>query len=117
MMTISQFAARTGLPASALRFYERRGLLRARRASNGYRMYEEQQVADARYVRSLRDAGVALAEIRRFLTLDPAARTSALERWREQARVRLLGVEIAMQYLDGLEGDDPAIHLERWDAP
>jgi DNA-binding transcriptional MerR regulator len=43
-MRISQLAARTGVPATTLRFYETAGLLPAERTAAGYRAYGEDGV-------------------------------------------------------------------------
>ncbi|MGU3500710.1 MerR family DNA-binding transcriptional regulator [Mycobacterium sp. C31M] len=40
-MRISQLAARSGVPATTLRYYESAGLLRAGRTAAGYRIYDE----------------------------------------------------------------------------
>ena len=40
-MRIGELAARVGTSTRTLRYYESRGLLRARRAVNGYRDYDE----------------------------------------------------------------------------
>ena len=52
-MTIGDFARRTGLSISALRFYAGRGLLVPDEidASTGYRRYSDAQVPDGRLVR------------------------------------------------------------------
>ena len=118
MLTIARFSDRTGLSASALRFYERKGLLvPAQRLSNGYRVYALSQVKQARFINSLREAGLSLASIRAFLSARGAARTQLLEAWRAEVAARMLSLQIANQYLDRLEPDAPQIHLERWDAP
>lgn len=114
MWTVAQFAARSGLNASALRFYDDEGLLPARRRANGYRVYGPDQLATARLVHSLRSAGVALGEIRAFLEMDDAARAEAIARWRREAALRRLHVELARRWLEGVEGDVPALHLEEW---
>ncbi|GEN13162.1 MerR family regulatory protein [Myxococcus fulvus] len=50
MLSISQFSKRCGISASALRFYERKGLLvPVERQENGYRAYSPQQVVEARF--------------------------------------------------------------------
>ncbi len=118
MLTIARFSDRTGLSASALRFYERKGLLLpARRLSNGYRVYAASQVKQARFINSLREAGLSLASIRAFLSARGAAQTQLLEAWRAEVAARMLSLQIANQYLDRLEPDAPQLHLGRWDAP
>lgn len=61
MMSIAQFAARTGMVPSALRFYESKGILiPAERHDNGYRFYGYHQIQTAKLVNSLRQSGISL---------------------------------------------------------
>ena len=79
-MRIGQLAASTGLSRDALRFYEKRGLLKARRAGNGYRDYPPEAVQWLRYIRTAQALGFTLAEIEADLPLaaDPDASAPAL---------------------------------------
>src|ERR1700747_2594242 len=46
-LRVSELAARAGVPPSTVRFYERAGLLpAARRAANGYRLFDDSAVDD-----------------------------------------------------------------------
>ncbi|WP_426751467.1 MerR family transcriptional regulator [Myxococcus sp. Y35] len=119
MLTISQFADRCGLSPSALRFYERRGLLvPSARRENGYRAYAPGQVAEARFISSLRAAGISLSAIREFLRQDSRAREQLLTVWRQDLSARLLSLQLADQYLRGLEASSgPRVHLEHWNEP
>jgi DNA-binding transcriptional MerR regulator len=56
-------AAATGVTRDSLRFYEARGLIRARRRSNGYRAYPPETVELIRYLRTAQQLGFTLAEI------------------------------------------------------
>lgn len=62
-MRIGELSALTGLSRAALRFYEQRGLLRARRLANGYRDYPVDAVQWLCYVRSAQSLGFTLDEI------------------------------------------------------
>ena len=62
-MRIGQLSSITGLSRDALRFYEKTGLLKARRDTNGYRIYPEEAVAWLGYVRLAQSLGFSLAEI------------------------------------------------------
>ncbi|MFP2934155.1 MerR family transcriptional regulator [Pyxidicoccus sp. 3LG] len=118
MLTISQFADRSGIPPSALRFYERKGLLRpASRRENGYRAYAPGQVAEARFISSLRAANIPLSSIREFLRLGARAREAMLATWRQDLTARLLSLQLADQYLRGLDATRPRVHLEHWAEP
>lgn len=62
-MRIGELAAATGLSRDALRFYEERGLLAARRRANGYRDYPPEAVEWLCYLRTAQALGFTLAEI------------------------------------------------------
>ena len=68
-MRIGQLSAATGLSRDALRFYEKRGLLTARRSENGYRSYAPEAAQWLRYVRTAQSLGFTLAEIEADLPL------------------------------------------------
>jgi PPM family protein phosphatase len=68
LMPIGEFSDRSGLSARRLRTYAAEGLLApaAVDPGSGYRYYSRGQVADARVIEALRQAGVPLADIRAF---------------------------------------------------
>ncbi|MFI6938988.1 heavy metal-responsive transcriptional regulator [Streptomyces sp. NPDC050418] len=69
-MRIGDLAARSGLTAKTLRFYEQAGLLPAPpRTAGGYRDYPEESVERLAFVREAQSAGLTLAEIRSVMTL------------------------------------------------
>lgn len=70
-LDIAEVAARSGLTASALRFYERRGLI-ASRGRNGLRRTFAPDVVDRLgLIRCAQEAGFTLAQIARFLVATP----------------------------------------------
>ncbi|MDI1442689.1 MerR family transcriptional regulator [Polyangium sp. 6x1] len=70
-LTIGELSRRTGIPVKTLRFYSDEGLLPpARRSRANYRIYDEEQVVRVELVRTLREAGVDLATIRKVLARD-----------------------------------------------
>jgi len=118
MLTIAQFSDRTGISPSALRFYERKGLLvPANRLANGYRVYTPEQVDQALLITSLRETGVSVAAIREFIRADAAKRQALLDQWRREVTARLLSIQMADQFLQGFQPDQPQIHLHRWAEP
>src|SRR5215472_754655 len=74
------FSAATGLSAKALRLYEERGLLVPALIdpNTGYRRFGPEQVDNASRIALLRQAGIGLADIGRFLAAPTAA---AIEGW------------------------------------
>lgn len=69
LMSIGAFAKAAGLTASALRFYDDAGLLRPEQVDplTGYRFYSQPQVVRASRLRQLREIGMPLPTIGRFL--------------------------------------------------
>ncbi|MFD8792891.1 MerR family transcriptional regulator, partial [Streptomyces vinaceus] len=66
-MRIGELAERAGTSTRTLRYYESRGLLPARRAGNGYRTYDEDDLRLLRQIRMLQDFGFELEETRPFV--------------------------------------------------
>ncbi|MFB7170414.1 MerR family transcriptional regulator [Streptomyces sp. NPDC056254] len=66
-MRIGELARRAGTSTRTLRYYEARGLLPARRAGNGHRTYDEDDLRLLREIRTLQDFGFELEETRPFL--------------------------------------------------
>ena len=69
MLTIGKAAKLTGFSASAIRYYERRGLLRPSRLLNGYRGYDETAIKTLRFLRQAQTLGITLNEIKQLLEL------------------------------------------------
>jgi MerR family transcriptional regulator, copper efflux regulator len=69
VLTIGKVAKRTGLSTSAVRYYERQGLLRSSRLLNDYRVYEEDTINALRFVRQAQTLGFTLTEIKQLLEL------------------------------------------------
>ncbi|MFI2431085.1 MerR family transcriptional regulator [Streptomyces sp. NPDC018693] len=66
-MRIGELAARAGTTTRALRYYESRGLLPARRDELGHRSYDERDLRLLEQIRTLRDFGFELEETRPFV--------------------------------------------------
>ncbi|MCK2243829.1 MULTISPECIES: MerR family transcriptional regulator [unclassified Crossiella] len=66
-MRIGELAGQAGASTRALRYYEEQGLLPARRAANGHRDYDAQDLRLVQEIRSLLDIGFSLEETRPFV--------------------------------------------------
>jgi MerR family copper efflux transcriptional regulator len=62
-MKIGELALATGISCDALRFYEKRGLLRSVRSENGYRWFAPEMAQLVGYIRTAQKLGFSLAEI------------------------------------------------------
>jgi len=67
-MQIGVLAASAGVSTDTIRFYEKRGLLRADRRANGYRDFAEGAVALVELIRTAQKLGFSLAEISQITT-------------------------------------------------
>jgi MerR family redox-sensitive transcriptional activator SoxR len=83
-LLIGDVAKRFGLNTSAIRYYERAGLLPPPARASGQRRYEAQAIGRLRIIQVARRAGFSIAETRVFLTgFSPATGPNA--RWRALA--------------------------------
>jgi MerR family copper efflux transcriptional regulator len=115
-MRIGDIATATGISRDTLRFYEKRGLLRARRSSNGYRDYPPEAVQWLNYIRTAQSLGFTLAEIESDLPLlaEPAASADAL---RAALRSKLAEIDRRIDGLVALRGELAARLGEPTDCP
>jgi DNA-binding transcriptional MerR regulator len=68
-LRVSELAARAGVNASTVRFYERAGLLpAARRAGNGYRVFDDSAIEDLALIGRAKSIGMSLGEITSVVT-------------------------------------------------
>lgn len=72
LLDIGEVAQQSGLAASALRFYERKGLIEPDGRNGLRRTYRPETVDRLRLITCARDAGFTLAEIAEFLRAKPA---------------------------------------------
>lgn len=81
LLTIGEVAHRSGFPQSALRYYEREGLLSTTRTSGGQRRYERSVLRRLAFIRAARTIGVGLEEVREGLDQLPDGRTPTKSDW------------------------------------
>lgn len=86
LLTIGEVSHRSGLPASALRYYEREGLLHTTRTSGGQRRYERSVLRRLAFIRAARTIGVGLDEVREGLDQLPDGRTPTRADWARLSR-------------------------------
>ena len=63
LITISEMAKRSGVAASALRFYEDRGLIRSERSGSGHRRYPRAVLRTVAFIVFAQKVGLTLDEI------------------------------------------------------
>ncbi|PZG09812.1 MerR family transcriptional regulator [Nonomuraea aridisoli] len=72
LIDIGEVARRSGLAASALRFYERKGLIQAEGRNGLRRAYRPETLERLELISCARDAGFSLSEIAELLRARPA---------------------------------------------
>ena len=85
-LTIGEVSARTGLSASALRFYEREGLLESTRSPGGQRRYAREVLRRVAFIRVAQSVGLDLGEIEAMLVSLPKSRTPNKADWARLSR-------------------------------
>jgi MerR family transcriptional regulator, redox-sensitive transcriptional activator SoxR len=80
-MTIGEVARRSGVAASALRFYEERGLITSERAGSGHRRYPRPVLRRIAFIVFAQRVGLTLAEIAAELAKLPENRAPTRRDW------------------------------------
>jgi MerR family transcriptional regulator, redox-sensitive transcriptional activator SoxR len=80
-LTIGELSARSGVPASALRYYETMGLIRSVRTSGNQRRYERAELRRVAFIRISQRVGVSLDDIAEALASLPDSRTPTKADW------------------------------------
>ncbi|GLY51479.1 MerR family transcriptional regulator [Lentzea sp. NBRC 102530] len=98
LLTIGELARRTGLPARTLRFWSNEGVVaEAGRSAGGYRLYDAAGVARVELIRTLRELGLGLDDVRRVLDReDTVADVAAAHVVAIDAQIRALKVSRAV---------------------
>lgn len=122
MLTIGEVAARTGVAASALRFYEDEGLLSPSRTDAGHRRYPRELLRRVSFIRAAQEVGIPLAEVGAALAALPDERTPTREDWaglsagwRDRLDERIGALERLRDRLDGCIGCG-CLSLDRCDV-
>ncbi len=102
MLTIGELSRRSGVSASALRFYERKGLIAAERTDGNQRRYAPATLRRVAFVQAGTAAGVPLAEIRAALETLPRTRTPTKRDWERLSRGWARELERRIETLEAL---------------
>jgi MerR family transcriptional regulator, copper efflux regulator len=109
-LRISEVARRTGLSASALRFYEDAGIVTPAREANGYRSYSVADVDALGFVTRSKAVGLSLDEITELLVLRDTDRCAPLQdRLGELVAARLADTRARAAELAAFAGDLEAL--------
>jgi MerR family redox-sensitive transcriptional activator SoxR len=103
-LTIGQLSARSGVSQSALRFYERKGLIAARRSHGNQRRYPPVALRRVALLQAGRTAGIPLERIRAALDTLPADRPPTKRDWERLSRTWRAELDLRIATLEGIRG-------------
>jgi len=84
-LTVGEVARRSGVPVSALHFYEAEGLIRSRRSAGNQRRFPRGILRRVAIIKVAQRAGVSLKEIKEALARLPQDRAPTPEDWAEMS--------------------------------
>ena len=85
-LTIGDLSERSGIAASAIRYYEDRGLVWSRRTTGNQRRYERPMLRRLAFIRTAQRVGLSLEEIEEALATLPSNRTPTKVDWSRLSR-------------------------------
>lgn len=107
LLTIGEIVKRTGVAASALHFYERKGLIHPERTAGGTRLYPRHLERRIAVIQVAKRLGIPLSEVAEHFRTLPDDRMPSLrdwtrlnKRWRAQLRERQLELERLQSEMD-----------------
>lgn len=86
MLTIGQVAERSGVPHTALRFYEERGLISSDRTAGNQRRYPRSVLRRLAFIRTAQRVGLSLESVRDAMAALPDSRTPTKADWAQLSR-------------------------------
>jgi DNA-binding transcriptional MerR regulator len=105
-LSIAEVAARTGVTAHTLRYYERIGLLSVPRDAAGHRLYSQQELNQVVFITRLRLTAMPIREIQAYFALvaegpgNEDQRLALLETHRDQVKARITDLESALGVIE-----------------
>lgn len=85
-LSIGEVAERAGVAASALRFYEKEGLIAAERTDGNQRRFHRDVLRRVAFIRAAQRVGLTIDDIRDALSSLPEARTPTAADWARLSR-------------------------------
>lgn len=80
-LSVGEVAERSGFAPSAVRYYEREGLISATRSSGGQRRFDRSVLRRLAFISAARHVGLSLDEVRAALDQLPRSRTPTAADW------------------------------------
>jgi MerR family transcriptional regulator, redox-sensitive transcriptional activator SoxR len=101
-LAIGDVVGRSGVSASALRFYEAEGLIAPDRTTGNQRRYERSVLRRIAVIQAGKVAGIPLADIQAALATLPAGRTPTRRDWERLSRRWREDLDLRIATLEGL---------------
>lgn len=110
-LSVGEAAERSGFATSALRYYEREGLIAAERTDGNQRRFHREVLRRLAFIRAARHVGLTLEEVRAALESLPHSRTPTKAdwsrisgAWRQRLNAQIKSLEALRDGLDGCIG-------------
>lgn len=110
-LSVGDVAERSGYATSALRYYEREGLITAERTDGNQRRFHREVLRRLAFIRAARHVGLTLEEVRAALESLPHSRTPTKAdwsrisgAWRQRLNAQIESLEALRDGLDGCIG-------------
>ena len=103
MLTIGEVAQRSGVAASALRFYEERGLITSERAGSGHRRFRRAVLRRIAFIVFAQRIGLTLEEIGTELARLPPQRAPNRRDWSRLSRTWTSRIDTRIAELERLK--------------
>jgi len=104
LLTIGAVAERAGIAASALRYYDREGIVTSVRSPGGQRRYPRSALRRIAFIRAAQNVGLSLDEIREALSTLPEGRTPTAADWARLSRSWQTRLDEQIEALEALRG-------------
>ena len=103
-LSIGQLSARSGVSQSALRFYERKGLIAAERSTGNQRRYPAVTLRRVALIQAGKTAGIPLERIKAALDTLPSGRTPTKRDWERLSRHWREELDLQIATLEAIRG-------------
>jgi MerR family redox-sensitive transcriptional activator SoxR len=103
-LTIGELSSRSGVATSALRFYEREGLIESRRTDGNQRRYPGVTLRRVALVQAGKTAGIPLERIRAALDTLPPGRVPGKRDWERLSRSWAKELDERIATLEAIRG-------------
>jgi MerR family transcriptional regulator, redox-sensitive transcriptional activator SoxR len=103
-LTIGELSLRSGVSTSALRFYEREGLIESRRTDGNQRRYPPVTLRRVALVQAGKSSGIPLRRIHEALATLPAGKAPTKRDWERLSRTWRAELDERIRTLEAIRG-------------